>query len=504
MNLGDDVIGTNVSITHSEGISVDNPILHTWKNSTGDMGLAYCYGSEYCTSTSFQQILAQSTSVNYPSGNQTFGLDFRNPNSSIASVASVASSMQLGGVASQFADNLTWSVLPSPGTIYFHQFMLQDISFCGASLLANISRVYPVLVDTGSSCLTLPKEMYIHFESWLDGNAIVSDPSQLPAFTFQMTGENNELSPTLYIPLATLLINPGSIITEKGAPFITIQDNVTASTYSQRLCVLEGPSIGHPYSYPAPSIVFGALTLQSLYFAANYATYSMALSNKLSTAETEFYRTSSLYCQAPQSCSGEQTYSSSKNICKTPRCDKYFFTELNVETQTCVASTSPYYFGIIFLSIIIAMECFSFFVGQYSGFLLLTMNHSSSGSGNGTTDRRILTQNVHQLESTVPLYRIELPIGHYRVGYLTLYLGKWCSQFLDLVFQFSVPPTPLSPPPSIPTSAEDNSANHLHVPVANNNINNNDNINNNSSNNQNSNVSPTQQRQRGGVVAVEV
>lgn len=467
VNLGGGVAtATNISVLEADGIYIQNPILHTWKNATGDLGLSYCLGAT--CSTSFQQTLLQATS-SLSTNNQTFGLDFRDPNSTIASIASSSSSMQLGGVSATYQDQLTWSEMPTPGSTYYHQFMLNDLSFCGINMLANISRTYPVLVDTGSSCLTLPAEIYNHFTAWLYNSTVVMSPELLPAFSFKLVGNDGQMSEELFIPLSTLLVSLGSIEKEAGAPFIEVQENINgvSVTHQKRICVLKGAEIGHPYNYPAPLIVFGALTLQSLYFAADFETFALGLANKLSPTDTAYYQQNRQYCAAAVQCTGGQSFVPAKNYCKPPRCDQYFFSEVDPATQTCVASASPYYFGIIFLAVIVLMEVISFFVGQYSGYMLSQgSSHGANGAqrngggggsvGGDGTSRNGPGGRIWQAEKT-PLYQLPLPTGPFRVGYATLYVGKFFSQLLDVVFQFALPP----PPPAAPAQVAMNPAAHL-------------------------------------------
>jgi hypothetical protein len=338
--------------------------------------------------------------------------------------------------------------------------MLNDLSFCGINMLANISRTYPVLVDTGSSCLTLPAELYDHFTAWLDNNTVIMAPELLPAFSFKLVGNDGHMSEELFIPLSTLLVSVGSIDKEAGAPYIVLQENINGVSVDlkKRICVLKGAEIGHPYSYPAPLIVFGALTLQSLYFAADFETFAMGLANKLSPTDTAYYQENRQYCTAAVQCTGGQSFVPAKNFCKPPRCDQYFFSEVDPATQTCVASASPFYFGLIFLAVIILMEVISFFVSQYSGYLLSqgtsygangAGRNGGGGGGGGVggdgTGRHGPGGRIWQAEKT-PLYQLPLPTGPFRVGYATLYVGKFFSQLLDAIFQFALPP----PPPAAP------------------------------------------------------
>lgn len=123
----------------SQELDIINPFLHQWLNASGDLGLSYCALSGNCPYTSFQQLLGASTQD--PTLNQTFGLDFRNPNSSIRSISSNVSSIQLGGVKPEFNSSLNWLAQPTPSSVIYHQFFLKDFQFCGNALLDRKSVV---------------------------------------------------------------------------------------------------------------------------------------------------------------------------------------------------------------------------------------------------------------------------------------------------------------------------------------------------------------------------
>lgn len=353
---------SDVTMVKSHNLAVDNPYLHNWQLANGSIGLSY---NQYCTTncqnyTSFQAILINSTTTQY---NQTFGFDFRNDNSTIDSIRSKPSTFQLGGVKEEFSDSITWLAQPNQPSNenYYHQFFLSDLSFCGENILGNVSNNWPVLIDSGSTCLSLPGEFYDNFASWLNNNTIVNDASELPALSFKMNIDN---SSTFYIPLASLVVPSSVIQKEAGAPKILI------GGVSKRICVLKGSDIqtlSNGYVYPPPYISFGSLVFESIYFAADFTSGKVGLANKLANNEVNFYQNkTNQYCKAPTSCYGQQSYEPSSNECKSPSCSSYFFAQLDEPTQTCQYSMSSYYFGIIFISIILFMEFISYFVLQYT------------------------------------------------------------------------------------------------------------------------------------------
>ena len=115
----------------------------------------------------------------------TFGLDFNEGPS--------GSTMQLGGVKEQYSKSLQWFYQPSsfPSN---HVFFLENITFCGNSLLSNYSNNWPVVVDSGSVCMSLPSEFYDTFLAWLDNSTVISikDLDTLPAISFQLAASNAE------------------------------------------------------------------------------------------------------------------------------------------------------------------------------------------------------------------------------------------------------------------------------------------------------------------------
>eukprot|EP01040_Poterioochromonas_malhamensis_P007739 gene7739-8357_t len=368
------IIAENISVLNTVTFKASNPVLHNWKNSSGDFGLSYYGNGKY---TTFQTLLSSSTTENSEDyNNQTFGLNFHNPSSSILSIASGgSSSVQLGGVLPKYANSIIWQQQPL-STPSAHEFFLDSLSFCGVNLFANYSNNWQVLVHTGSSCLTLPGEMYDTFSSWYS-NTTVTNARQLPAVSFTLNGHHDT---TYYIPLGQLLVAESAIKTEPGAPYVHIGSSV------QRICVLRGNDIednsGNYYS-PAPNIVFGSLVLQSIYFAANFQQQSIGLANKLSSNEIQFYsNTSNPSCSKPPVCIGKQVYDISSNSCDDPKCSNYFFTVIDHDSKTCVYNNTAIGFGLFFIVLISLLEFISFFVTQFTA---SKVAESRGGANNNNT-----------------------------------------------------------------------------------------------------------------------
>jgi len=179
-----------------------------------------------------------------------------------------------------------------------HQFFLENLTFCGISLLSNFSNNWPVVVDSGSVCVSLPSEIYDTFTSWLDNSTVV-DISQMNSLSFQLA-MNDNANLFYHIPLSSLLINSSDIISEDGAPFI----HVAGSSTPNRLCVLRGSSIvSHNNQFNTPPILLGSLALRSMYFAADFDNFGVGLASKYSPLSG-----SGLQCQARAECVGDQSY----------------------------------------------------------------------------------------------------------------------------------------------------------------------------------------------------
>lgn len=365
---------TTISSTH---ISIQNNKLHQWQLSNGDIGLSYCY-SDSCNNnlTPFQELVQDAVSND---SNLIFGLDFRSNNNDIPYIKYfdgmnnlINSSMQLGNVKKEFIDTLNWTAQSDQSPTY-HQFFIENFLFCNNYQLGNYSMNWLVMVDTGSSCLTLPQEIYNNFIDWFNNNTNYDNMYRLPAFKFNLAIDQ---SSTFYLPLSDLVINQTSIEEEKGAPYVTINNTI------YRLCILQGDAIkddNNDYYSNPPSIIFGALTLQSIYFAGDYTSKSIGLSNKLST--DYIYQIDNINnkygCNEINSCGDDQVYIHSSNKCKDFSCNKYFFTISNRDTNECEYNKSTMIGSLIFILLIIIMEIISYFCIQYSAGIIISQDRNS-------------------------------------------------------------------------------------------------------------------------------
>ncbi|CAM9303069.1 unnamed protein product, partial [Heterosigma akashiwo] len=159
----------------------------------------------------------------------------------------------------------------------YHTAHLHAPQVCGQDLLAGLSGHWPMLVDTGAACLSLPREFFSKLLVWLENVECVanapdgikrcylnSTSDSLPVLTFRLTEEGG----TLYLPLSDLLLDDG-----------------------QEICLREDPSVlttnldvgsAETYVDPPPYISFGSLAVKSLYFAADFDAQRMGLANAVS------------------------------------------------------------------------------------------------------------------------------------------------------------------------------------------------------------------------------
>lgn len=337
----------NVSGTYTIATrwNADNPYLHNWNQTNlADIGLSYTSSSngkyelsvfENIVLSSTQQPLTdyQTLSPIINSTNSTsFGLDFKDEDEE---KDGSGSTMQIGYVQERYKDSLVWYYQPTDLPDY-HRILIENFNLCGVNLMSNWSTVWPVLIDTGSACLTLPSEFYDTLIAYTNTSS-VHQLSSLPSLSFTISGA---LSHTpLLIPIKNLIINSSFIIDESGAPSITISDPSRGAA-SSRLCILRGSAImGSSDIFSVPNIVFGSLALRSLYFAADFSIGSVGLSNKPidATSRGHAFDTASDngYCAQKTVCIGESTFSSPSNKCHPPQCRKYSFVDVDESTQTC-------------------------------------------------------------------------------------------------------------------------------------------------------------------------
>jgi hypothetical protein len=439
----------NVTVTVATQFRTPNLRLHDWRDTGGNIGLGYCgqggcpkiygdygdltvYGEENVMSP-FRMLLYNVTGNTSRTGiPQVLGLDFNaEDNAAVNSNFEYTntSSMQLGGVLETYSSTMKWYQQPTNFPTY-HTFMTTSLGVCGVNLLQSVkSYTWPVLVDTGSTCMKLPGEMYDSLSSWLlgpNGDATFASGTDLPSLMFQMddglvqaTWKNNvdgaayasqEASDFLYVPLQALLINTSFFDTDSSVM------NVTVGSETRSLCILKsynalGADDTNPMINPPPSIVLGSLALRSLYFAADFDAVKVGFANKISSAaqQSHFSNDASL-CKSKATCVGHQGYDYSTNTCVDPDCDDYFFVELDPDSRSCVYRQSMYNAGMVIIILCTLFEVTSFFALQYSSLQIM-----------GITDPDV--------EGTMSNNR---PMNT-RVGAFSAFVGEYCAHGYDML-----------------------------------------------------------------------
>lgn len=416
-NSGDSRSLSNVTTTIAKKFFAQNPTLHNWKDTQGNIGLGYCgpglckrvygnyddieiYGMKDVMSPFRMLLYAVSGNTSKTGTPQIVGLDFN---------VDDASTMQLGGVLQQYAASMKWTKQPVNFALY-HSFMATSMSMCGINLLQS-TRAYtwPVLVDTGQVCLQLPSEVYSSLKSWLlgaNGTETYVNADALPSLMFQMDDgltasswnvnvdsaeyKSQAASDFLYLPLKSLLLNTNYFLEQQGAM------NVTVAGVQRSLCILrnyEAVVTGSTSMVnPPPSIVFGSMTLRSLYFAADYEEVTVGLANKISTKDQERYFSGDQErCVAKTTCVGQQFYDYATNSCLDAECENYFFVELDPISRNCVYKQGMYNAGLTIIILCVIFEVSSFFANQYSSTQIMGVADPEA-EGTMTSSRPMVTR----------------------------------------------------------------------------------------------------------------
>ena len=362
----------NAKVTFSSTFEASNPVLHQWNNTGGNIGLAYSFYNS--NSSVFESLVQNKTGNSTITGkNEIFGLDFN--------VDQNASSIQIGDVKPMYQNDMTWF---RQGTNHptYHEMLIKNLGVCDAAIdilqtTWKTTTNWPVLIDSGQICLTLPRELYDTTFSWLNISSPIASINDLPSLSFQIEdGEDSANSTTnlFHIPLSSLLVSPNYFNGESGSMNISVGGN------THGLCVLRGAQIfgsekSGELAYPAPRIVFGSMVLRSLYFAGDFTSRSSGIASKVSSSQINSI--TNLCCKSKVQCIGQQKYEKSSNSCKSPQCTKYFFAELDHESQQCIYRYDMYVSGLFIISCCIFFEIISYFIIQYSALEMMGLGEES-------------------------------------------------------------------------------------------------------------------------------
>jgi len=214
---------------------------------------------------------------------------------------------------------------------------------CGASLLGGLSNHWVAIVDSGSSCLSLPDDIFDGLWGWVPANCSLdtskslgrssfvrcylqagTEPSSLPVLSFRLEQHGR----TLQLPLEDLLLPPDA----HGAREFCIRS--THRTAHEAACPGACPS-----DLP---ILFGAMALQRFFavFEMRPERSRVGLAAKRPPLGPEELAARRGTCAVKDTCKGQQHYSAAANKCVEPNCHERYFQVLDESRGVCTHSVS--------------------------------------------------------------------------------------------------------------------------------------------------------------------
>lgn len=413
--LGRPISRSSMLLAQSLRMMDDTGFLHHIENASGLMGLSYGYSTATHLNATWQGLLQAASSLSHlriygpggileeamnqgeGEGNATAGsdesgfgaivnddggmtVDFATYQRLVHAVARSTrlafgldlneagnSSMQLGGFAARYVDSLVWSeraVYDFPRSYLFPMYQLR---MCGVNVFSSTTAHWPVLIDTGAVCLTLPAEFYDSVMSWTPARCVDAEsqgglstesrcyvPADvaargLPVLSFSLQQDldlNDDAQPTqLFLPLEELLLPPEPSDEEANAGDLYY-------------CIMKGPSASEvmtQYLSPERShIAFGTQVLHALYAAFDVEEQRVGLANKASVLDARSLSRANEQCADVAQCVGGQVYYADANACVSPDCEVYALQMLDVETQTCIVAPSWGVFGVVTMAVFAA------------------------------------------------------------------------------------------------------------------------------------------------------
>jgi hypothetical protein len=240
-------------------------------------------------------------------------------------------------VADVPAADVQWAEQWLPGNLSSSlAFMAYRVAACGVETALNSTANVIVTVNTASSCLTLPGEMFDAAVAWLpircskfsentvtttptcvltvNSSVAVKDLPEMPLLSFQAGLDG----PTVAIDLRSLLLTKNGSVVGNGLP----------------VCLLRGRTLSIARRMMLPSVssvVLGTLALQGLELFVDLGSRrvgfrSPAVGLGVNTSQ----------CQPRAMCIGQQSYYVPGNTCVPPPCGQYIFKRLDHQLQTCV------------------------------------------------------------------------------------------------------------------------------------------------------------------------
>mmetsp|Transcript_40927 Transcript_40927/g.99197 ORF Transcript_40927/g.99197 Transcript_40927/m.99197 type:complete len:504 (+) Transcript_40927:48-1559(+) len=220
----------------------------------------------------------------------------------------------------------------------YQQLELFEPAVCGASLLGKTSSHWSAIVDTGSSCLSLPDDVFDAMWGWVPANCTSDSPpspgtttirrcyllpsmdaTKLPVLSFRLEQHGR----TLQLPLEELLLPPD----QNGAREFCVRS--THRTAADASC---------PEACPSSSpILIGTMALQRFFavFDMQSTRSRVGLAPKYPSLSSEELAVRKESCIQKSKCIGQQHYSAASNRCIQPDCKERYFQHLDEERGEC-------------------------------------------------------------------------------------------------------------------------------------------------------------------------
>ena len=306
--------------------------------------------------------------------------------------------------AERFRSALLWSYPASVTLSPYHAFAMFDLSVCGVNLQQGVLQsVEPIsaIVDTGSSCLGLPLELFDAVVSWLpvtcsdsaDGTQTgastaaalpalfggnVYEPvtesgvGALPAGSTANPASAGNINPAVrYCWLAADLLvdvlptlsfrlsasdpsladsdpsqQPRLVLPLADLLLGTPRATFAAQSVPQRLCLYRSPSLFSE----AVAVSLGGRALQAL-----HAVFSME-SHQVAFAQQPGVAASNATCVRPVHCVGQQSHDATYNLCVDPQCSSFYLFSLNTDSHQCELTAAFHVLAALAIALFVAVE----------------------------------------------------------------------------------------------------------------------------------------------------
>lgn len=294
-----------------DAVRAPNKVLHAFPGADGLLGFAY---------SSLGDGIGAKMLRTVGDSDPVFSLDLNGEGKE--------SKLWVGGIDEQYRDQLVWA---TPDSYDYHKFIIRDLTVCGVDLIDNFTDyTFHVIVDTGSSCLGLPEELFDSLTSWL--------PVQCYSRSFYpgsirkdvecvLLPDTIPLLPTLSFTVASL--EPGG---SAKRLYLPLEDLLI----DRSLCIRRSGVVADPILRPTPVVLsFGNRALRSLFTTLHMSTKQVALANKNINQKN-----SDVQCVPRTVCKGMQIASVAYNQCEDPDCYNYYFFKFDDVEKVCYLSST--------------------------------------------------------------------------------------------------------------------------------------------------------------------